>query len=79
MMEPLRVMHSVIHTDPEISAEPGFSRAREFLFVTPLITCKAVYGLDEFLDEFTSVSRDQVIAILVLAHEVLTANARAPR
>ena len=37
------------------------------------------YSLDEFLDQFPSVSRDQAVAALEMAHEVLTARARAPR
>jgi hypothetical protein len=34
------------------------------------------HGLDEFLDAFPSVSKEQAIAILEHAHEVLTADAR---
>jgi uncharacterized protein (DUF433 family) len=37
------------------------------------------HSLDEFLDDFPSVSRDQAIAALESAHEVLTAGARPPR
>jgi uncharacterized protein (DUF433 family) len=37
------------------------------------------HSLDEFLDDFPSVSRDQAIAALEAAHEVLTASARPPR
>ncbi len=37
------------------------------------------YSLDEFLDDFPSVSREQVVAALELAHEALTADARVAR
>jgi uncharacterized protein (DUF433 family) len=37
------------------------------------------HDLDEFLDAFPSVSREQSIAALEAAHEVLTAGARPAR
>jgi hypothetical protein len=35
------------------------------------------YGLDEFLDDFPSVPREQAVAALELAHEALISGARA--
>lgn len=37
------------------------------------------HSLDEFLDAFPSVSREQAIAALEAAHEVLAASARSGR
>ena len=37
------------------------------------------HGLDEFLDAFPSVSREQAIAVLEAAHELLTAHAHLAR
>lgn len=69
----------VIHCDPEIlGGTPVFVGTR-----VPLRNLidylEHGYSLDEFLDDFPTVSRDQVIAALEAAHEVLTAGARAPR
>ena len=37
------------------------------------------YSLDEFLDDFPSVSREQVVAVLEAAHDALTAHAHLAR
>jgi uncharacterized protein (DUF433 family) len=37
------------------------------------------YTLDEFLDDFPSVSREQVVTALEVAHEALTSSASATR
>jgi uncharacterized protein (DUF433 family) len=37
------------------------------------------HSLDEFLDDFPSVSREQAIAALEAAHEALAARAHSPR
>jgi uncharacterized protein (DUF433 family) len=69
----------VVHSAPEIlGGTPVFVGTR-----VPLRNLidylEGGYSLDEFLDDFPTVSRDQVIAALEAAHEVLTADARAPR
>ena len=69
----------VVHCDPEIlGGTPVFVGTR-----VPLRNLieylEHGYSLDEFLDDFPTVSRDQVVAALEAAHEVLTADARAPR
>lgn len=70
---------SVIHSDPEIlGGTPVFLGTR-----VPLRNLfdylERGHSLDEFIDAFPSVSRDQAIAALETAHEVLTADARAAR
>ncbi len=69
----------VVHSDPEIlGGTPVFVGTR-----VPLRNLidylERGHGLDEFLDAFPSVSREQAIAALEAAHEVLTAGARAAR
>lgn len=70
---------AVVHSDPEIlGGTPVFVGTR-----VPLRNLidylERGHGLAEFLDEFPSVSREQAIAALEAAHEVLTARARAAR
>jgi uncharacterized protein (DUF433 family) len=69
----------VVHSDPDIlGGTPVFVGTR-----VPLRNLfdylERGHGLDEFLDAFPSVSRQQAIAALEAAHEVLTASARPAR
>ena len=69
---------SVVHSDPEIlGGTPVFVGTR-----VPLRNLfdylERGHDIDEFLDAFP-VSREQAIAVLENAHEVLTADARAAR
>jgi uncharacterized protein (DUF433 family) len=69
----------VVHSDPEIlGGTPVFVGTR-----VPLRNLidylEHAYSLDEFLDEFPSVTREQATAALEAAHEALTAGARAAR
>ena len=68
---------SVVHSDPEIlGGTPVFVGTR-----VPLRNLidylEAGDSLDEFLDNFPSVSREQAIAALEAAHEALSTSARA--
>ena len=70
---------SVIHSDPEIvSGTPVFVGTR-----VPLRNLidylQGGYTLEEFLDHFPTVSREQAIAALEEAHEVLINRARISR
>lgn len=78
-MEQNALTQLVIHSDPEIlGGTPVFVGTR-----VPLRNLidylEHGYTLDEFLDDFPSVSRDLVVAALEGAHAVLTAGARAAR
>lgn len=69
----------VVHRDPEIlGGTPVFVGTR-----VPLRNLidylERGHSLDEFLDAFPSVSREQAIAALEAAHEVLSAGARPAR
>jgi uncharacterized protein (DUF433 family) len=70
---------SVVHSDPHIlGGTPVFVGTR-----VPLRNLidylERGHSLDEFLDDFPSVSRGQAVAALEAAHEVLTARARPAR
>jgi uncharacterized protein (DUF433 family) len=67
----------VVHRDPDIlGGTPVFVGTR-----VPLRNLidffERGHSLDEFLDEFPSVTRQQAIAALEAAHELLAAGARA--
>ncbi|HEX5758403.1 MAG TPA: DUF433 domain-containing protein [Thermoanaerobaculia bacterium] len=69
----------VVHSHPEIlGGTPVFVGTR-----VPLRNLidylEHGHSLDEFLDAFPSVSREQAIAALEAAHEVLSAGARPAR
>lgn len=66
----------IVHSDPEIlGGTPVFVGTR-----VPLRNLidylEGDYSLDEFLDDFPSVSREQAVAALEAAHEALTISAR---
>jgi len=68
---------SVVHSDPEIlGGTPVFVGTR-----VPLRNLidylEGDYSLDEFLDEFPSVSREQAVAVLEAVHDALTDRARS--
>ena len=65
----------VVHSDPEIlGGTPVFVGTR-----VPLRNLidylEGDYSLDEFLDDFPTVSREQAVAALEAAHDALTARA----
>lgn len=70
-------VQKVIHTDPEIlGGVPVFVGTR--VPVQALIDyLKAGRSLDEFLDDFPSVTREQAVAVLEEAKQVLVSGARA--
>jgi len=70
---------AVVHSDPEIvGGTPVFLGTR-----VPLRNLidylEAGQSLHEFLDDFPTVSREQAVATLEAAHEVLSAGARTSR
>jgi uncharacterized protein (DUF433 family) len=69
-------LRTVVHSDPDIlGGTPVFVGTR-----VPLRNLidylERSHDLDEFLDHFPTVSRDQAVAALEAAHEMLTARAR---
>ena len=68
---------SVVHSDPGIlGGTPVFVGTR-----VPLRNLidylEGGYSLDEFLDDFPTVSRDQVVAVLDAVHDALIASAHS--
>jgi uncharacterized protein (DUF433 family) len=68
----------VIHTDPDIlGGTPVFVGTRVPV-KTLMDYLEAGERLDEFLDHFPTVSREQAVAALELAKEMLTTHANTP-
>jgi uncharacterized protein (DUF433 family) len=70
---------SVVHSDPDIlGGTPVFVGTR-VPFRNLIDYLERGHSLDEFLDAFPTVTRDQVIAALEAADEAVNARARAAR
>lgn len=68
----------IIHSDPEVlGGTPVFVGTRVPV-KTLLDYLEAGDSLDEFLDHFPTVSREQAVAALELAKEMLVAHAYCP-
>ena len=73
----MEAKHLVIHSDPEIlSGVPVFVGTR-VPAQTLLDYLEDGDSLDVFLDHFPSVTREQAVAVLELAKEMLVEHARA--
>ncbi len=68
----------VIHSDPDILGGEAVFVGTRVPVKTLLEYLAAGDRLDEFLDHFPSVSREQAVAALELAKEVLTGHANTP-
>lgn len=69
----------VIHSDPQVlGGTPVFVGTR-VPFRNLIDYLERGHSLDEFLDAFPTVSRDQAIAALELAHETVASRARSAR
>jgi uncharacterized protein (DUF433 family) len=72
-------LQSVVHSDPDIlGGTPVFQGTR-----VPLRNLidylERGHSLDEFIDAFPTVSREQAVAALEVAHEALNSRARSAR
>jgi uncharacterized protein (DUF433 family) len=70
---------TVIHSDPDILGGTPVFQGTRVPFRNLIDYLERGYSVEEFVDSFPSVSRDQVIAALEAAHEAVTTRARAPR
>lgn len=68
---------TVIHSDPDILGGKPVFQATRVPFRNLIDYFERGYSLDAFLDAFPSVSREQAIAALEAAHQVLSSRARA--
>ena len=70
---------AVIHCDPEIlGGTPVFAGTR-VPFRNLIDYLERNHGIDEFLDSFPTVSREQVVAALEAAHEAVSLRAYSSR
>lgn len=70
---------SVVHSDPDIlGGVPVFVGTR-VPFRNLIDYLEGGYSLEEFLDAFPSVKREQAIAALEAAHEAVTGRAHSSR
>ena len=70
---------TVIHSDPEIlSGTPVFVGTR-VPFRNLIDYLERNHSLDEFLDSFPTVSREQAVAALESAHDAVSASAHSAR
>jgi uncharacterized protein (DUF433 family) len=70
---------AVVHSDPEIlGGVPVFIGTR-VPFRNLIDYLEGGYSLEEFLDAFPSVKREQAIAALEAAHEAVTTRAHSSR
>jgi uncharacterized protein (DUF433 family) len=70
---------AAVHSDPEIlGGTPVFVGTR-VPFRNLIDYLARNHSLDEFLDAFPTVSREQAVAALEAAHEAVTARARSAR
>ena len=70
---------AVIHSDPDtLGGTPVFIGTR-VPFRNLIDYLERNHSLDEFLDSFPSVSREQAVAALEVAHEAVSARARSAR
>ena len=73
------VTPTVIHCDPEIlGGTPVFAGTR-VPFRNLIDSLERNHGIDEFLDSFPTVSREQVVAALEAAHDAVSALAAPSR
>jgi uncharacterized protein (DUF433 family) len=79
-MEPSFDSHtSVVQSDAEIlGGTPVFVGTR-VLLRNLIDYLEGGHSVDQFLDDFPTVSRAQIITVLEAAHEALASSARSPR
>jgi uncharacterized protein (DUF433 family) len=68
---------SVVHSDPDILGGAPVFQGTRVPFRNLIDYLKRGYSLEEFLDAFPSVTREQVVASLEAAHEALSVRARS--
>ena len=75
----MRVRHAVIQSDPEILGGTAVFAGTRVPVQNLIDYLEAGDTLDEFLEAFPSVSREQAIAVLEIAREALNTRANPTR
>ena len=70
---------TVVHSDPDILGGTPVFQGTRVPFRNLIDYLERGYSLEEFLDAFPSVSRQQVVASLEEAHDALSGRARSAR
>ena len=70
---------SVVHKDPEILGGVPVFLGTRVPFRNLIDYLEGGYSLDEFLDAFPSVKREQAVAALEAAHDAVSGSAHSPR
>ncbi len=78
-MSHMATLNSVVQTDPEILGGTPVFRGTRVPVKNLLDYLAAGDSLDQFLDDFPTVKREQAIAALKLARDLLTAGAHPAR
>jgi len=78
-MSNMATVDSIVHCDPQILGGTPVFRGTSVPVKNLIDYLSGGDTLDEFLDDFPSVSREQAVAALELARDLLTAGARPPR
>jgi len=78
-MSHMATVDSIVHCDPQILGGTPVFRGTRVPVKNLIDYLSGGDTLDEFLDDFPSVSREQAVAALELARGLLTAGARPPR
>ena len=78
-MSHMATVDSIVHCDPEIPGGTPVFRGTRVPLKNLLDYLVGGDTLDQFLDDFPSVSREQAVGALELATDLLTAGARPPR
>jgi uncharacterized protein (DUF433 family) len=70
---------TVVHSDPEVRGGVPVFVGTRVPFRNLIDYLEGGYRLEEFLDAFPSVKREQAIAALESAHDAVSGSARPPR
>jgi len=70
---------AVVHGDPDIPCGTPVFAGTRVPFRNLIDYLERNDSIDEFLDSFPTVSREQVVAALEAAHEAVSARARSSR
>jgi uncharacterized protein (DUF433 family) len=73
----MSTLAAVIHSDPEILGGAPVFQGTPVPFRNLIDYLERGYSVEEFVDAFPSVSRDQVIAALQALHEAVASRARS--
>lgn len=78
-MRTVATFENIVHVDPEILGGTPVFRGTRVPVKNLLDYLAAGDTLDQFLDDFPTVKREQAVAALELARDLLTAGAHSPR